>query len=318
MRGDRGANPGGERRVSRDEIDRLFDRELSPQARRDLVGRLRHDRESLDEVIETRRMIEMLRASVDAPDLTGRVLSGVERRRGFLSSRLRKRVRQGRAAVAASVLLGLFSLGVAHRLNPGLFRLSAPATPVADLGEAVRQDSIDGGHRLANAVRMLTEIESPEPVVMAAGLTNALPAFHIELNAPEPPSAPRGVSGESPIRYLALTASANAEAIALGGHGLVLLERMTLVTGAGTGQEELPRSNVEWNDNPGRFGFAMIDRPGSARGNVAPGVVPMSFMPTVRSAIVGRLDQIPLESLESAERGHPAARSRVSQENDNR
>lgn len=318
MRRDRGDNPGGERRVSREEIDRLFDRELSPETRRELVGRLRQDRESLDEVIETRRLVEMLRAPVEAPDLTGRVLAGVQHRRGFLSSRLRKRVRQGRAAVAASVLLGLFSVAVAHRLNPGLFRLHATATPVADLGEAVRQDSIDGGQRLANAVRMLTEIESAEPGVAAAGLTNVLPAFHVELNTAERPATPRAVNGEPPSRYLALTTSADAEAVALGGKVLVMLERSSLVSGAGVKWDDLPRSEVEWIDNPSRLGFAMIDRAGPAQGPVAPGVVPLSFMPTARSAIVGRLDPIPLESLESASEGHPEARSRVSQDNDSR
>jgi hypothetical protein len=272
--------------VSREELDRLLDRELSPERRRELVGRLRRDPRALDELLETRRAVGMLREPVPGPDLTERVLHDVGRRRGFLSSRLRRRVRQGRVAAAAAVLAGLFTLGLAHRLHPEMFRLGEAETPVADFGDAVRQDSIDGGERLKAAVERLTSAGEGElrTVTRAAVIVEngGLASFPVD------------VEREGP--RVSLEAATDDEVLSVAG----VLSR------------ELPRSAVSWPDSGVLVGLPLTESgawPASAGvrssgvetgSGVAPGVLPLSFTRGPASAYVGRME-LPLERLEASD-----------------
>jgi len=269
----------------------LLDRELSGAERRDLTARLRQDPRSLDELIEARRMLEMLREPVVAPDLTDRVLAGVERRRGFLSTRLRRRVRAGRAAVAASVLLGLFGLAVAHRLDPGLFRLHSTSTPVADLGAAVRADSLESRQRLVDAVRGLASVGGTDAGDPMPG-SISLAAFHVESDHNGSVPAPEAAPG----RFLVLSASADAEVVALGGVGSVFLSVMPAPAAGGLtpGDGSWLGRTVAPADSAGLAAMDAV----AARA-IPPGAVPMSFGVAAPSAYVGSLDFLGVDRIDS-------------------
>jgi len=175
-RGDIPNRPGPDRQsgdrpdgIPRDELDRLFDREMPLPERRAFTTKLRRDPGALDEVVDTKKMLELLRGPVETPDLTDRVLAGVAHRRGFLSARLRRRVRRGRWAAAAMFVISLGVVALAHRLYPGTFSLERRPTPVANLGEAVRRDSIDGRERFIEAVRHLGRLELAADSVRGTG-----------------------------------------------------------------------------------------------------------------------------------------------------
>jgi hypothetical protein len=220
-------------RISREELDRLFDRELSGTERRDLVGRLGRDPLALDEVSDVRRMINTMRTGQGpTPDLTDAVMDRLDRSTGFLSPRLRRRVKTGRLAAAACVLVALLGVAIAQRTAPERFRTRAIATPVADFSDAVRQDSAEGRQRLSDAVTTLAAAKPTPPFLCAprepaqAGAhpaPQAVAVIHVETAHPP----------EVPPRYLTLTASADAEVLALsngGPRGLVITTIRTLET----------------------------------------------------------------------------------------
>lgn len=132
----------------------------------------------MDELGGMHRVLGMLREPVATPDLTARVLGEVDRRRGFLSSRLRRRVRQGRALAACVLMLAGFSVAMLHRADPGLFRLRTQATPVGDLGEALRRDSLESRERLAAVVRELSH--TPPLCADEPAFDDRLAVFHVE------------------------------------------------------------------------------------------------------------------------------------------
>lgn len=289
----RGANPGGA--SDRDEIERLFDRELSAEQRRALIGRLRRDPAALDEVIETRRMVHQLRRPVASPDLTQRVLHDVERQRGFLSARLRRRVRRGRAGVAAAALLALFSLAVAHRLAPDSFRLTKRATPVGDLGRAVVQDSIESRRVLADVVNRLEPVDLID-ADHAPSASLGLAEFHV----PVEPGNPDGDGS----RYLVLTASSSdAEMLALGGPRMLMVDGGADASGSGPMAGLVSGVLSSIDEAPALRGFASValmtaaydDSATTVTIRVSPGVVPLSAR-RGSAAYVGRLD--PLRSLD--------------------
>lgn len=143
-------------RISRDELDRLFDREMTSAERRDFVGRVGQDPLAIDEVNDLRGIFHTMRLRPDeTPDMSEAILGRLDASRGFLSPRLRRRVKAGRMAVAACLLLGLLGVAAVQRLAPDRFRLRGAATPVADLTDAVQQDSIEGRRRLTDAVQSL-------------------------------------------------------------------------------------------------------------------------------------------------------------------
>ncbi len=284
----RGAN-ADDRGVHSDEIDRLFDREHSPLARRDLIRRLRRDPAAVQEVVETDRLVRLLRQPVETPDLTERVLRGVDRRRGFLSPRLRRRVRQGRAAVAAGGLLVLFTLALARRYSPDTFRLTPAETPVADLGRAVMEDSAEGRRVLDGVVDRLEPVRLVEHDSLPAG-SLGLAEFHVETVGTDLP------------RRIVLRPSDDADVVTVRVSWSVvdvpsisaafdtvspemLLENPSL---RAFGSVALLAAGFEGDGAPSFGGGGGSGSSGGVPG-VARGVVPLS-MPRGASAYVGRLD----------------------------
>lgn len=312
MTGDRGANPDSRYPVDRDAIDRLIDRELSADERRALIKRLRHDTDALDEVVEMRRLAGRFRQNIDTPDLTTRVLHGVDRRRGFLSARLRRRVKQGRAAVTAAALLAMFALAVAHRLNPDAFRFRDVPTPVADLGDAVVHDSIDSRRVLADAVRGLEPVDLVDPHA-DHGSPAGMAEFHV------PVGSASSVPEDAPERYVVLNACADAEVLALGGPRTVFAS--IEVASAWAHDRAYPVSTVDWSVPPDAVTVAGVSVrlhgliSSDADLGVERGVVPMSPLPARGSAYVGRFDPFRDGPLRNTQ---PDARSRVLDRDDDR
>lgn len=133
-------------------LDALFDRGLDEQARDELVLALRRHPVRRREVLETVAAIEQLRSAPRVPDLAGPILAETQRRRGFLTRRMRRAVDAGRLAVAASLLVGLASVAYLQRAYPDTMRLHEQPTPVNDVERAVYTDSAAGQAALASGV----------------------------------------------------------------------------------------------------------------------------------------------------------------------
>lgn len=118
-------------RIPDELVDRFFDRELDEGSREKFFKMIRGDLSRCAEVAKTQRIVSMLREPVEAPDLTEAILGEVRRRRGFLPARLRRMVKAGRLAVAASLLLGILGIALANRYAPGVFRLTPRAAPIS-------------------------------------------------------------------------------------------------------------------------------------------------------------------------------------------
>lgn len=290
-----GDHPGKHTRISREELDRLFDRELSGTERRDLVGRLGRDPSALDEVSDVRRMVNTMRTGADStPDLTGAVMDRLDRSTGFLSPRLRRRVKVARLAAAACLILGLLGVTLMQRAAPDRFRTIERATPVADLTEAVRQDSAEGRQRFSDAVCSLAAA-SPAPAFVRskdhAPEIGTAPSGHHSVSSQIGTPAPRDLTEPVPPRYFTLTASSDAEVLALttgDAPGLTILAHFD-ATGLYTASGFAPAR------------LAVADHPIGAplpRTEIREGIVPLSFGAAAsgvksRAAYVGKRSILP-------------------------
>lgn len=304
----RGENPDHARPITPDEIDQLLDRELPPEARRELTGRLRHDPAALDELTGMHRVLGLLREPVPTPDLTARVLGEVDRRRGFLSSRLRRRVRQGRAVAACVLLLAGFSVALLHRADPGLFRLRTQATPVGDLGEALRRDSLESRDRLAAVVRELSH--TPPACADDSAFDDRLAVFHVET----------GLDSSTSLGGLQSLSAFSGEEIP----AVRVPVSVTIFDWTTPVVDRYPRSSVMPVEASAVTALRVISAVAFERSAPEPiGVMPL--IPTTPSASFGRLDALLRpegfggdSGDERAVRTHPGTRSRVSSEHGSR
>lgn len=154
-----------------DAIDALFDGDMTDGDARHLLNRA--DPASCEAIAKTQRMVDMLKAPVDSPDLTDRILKQVEDEREFVDAPWRRFVRAGRLAVAACLLIGLLGVAVAQRAWPDAMTLTAEPRPVSTLLDTTEQQAVDRvrafNHSLefadqkAHAVRDAVRGSRPEP-----------------------------------------------------------------------------------------------------------------------------------------------------------
>lgn len=170
----RDANPerhGGER--GHDDVDRLFDRELSDAMRRDLLDRAHADAAMKRRILDTTDAIRQLREPVAAPDLTEAVLAEIAQRRGFRSRQGRRSVLRQRLAVAAGLVVLLGGVALLHREAPYSSRLAADQAPITELVDGVAADL--GGVRPALSAIVTAEPPASGPgAARATGLTTGL------------------------------------------------------------------------------------------------------------------------------------------------
>lgn len=319
--------PGKHPRISRDEADRLFDRELDAMSRRDLVGRLPGDQDAIDEINDVRGIAHSMRLRPnETPDMTAAILDRLDSERGFVTGRTRRRVKAVRYAAAACLLLGLLGVTVGQRAAPEWFRLHDEPTPVADFTDAVRQDSAETRERLAETVRTLSNAQAgtrlAAPDRGTGDETRRTVRMLASISTDDNPGLAISVASPLPEHYLTLTVSADAEVLAFDADttSMIVPERMTLTAGidrfAFVDSSGAPGVGIGETGfaNPGfdfglSFAFASPDfgpfpyetptsiRPGDA---IGPGVLPMSFTGQTRSAYVGKRD--PLAEAISAEK----------------
>lgn len=214
-------------------IDALLDGELDAKAQMRLYQSLNRDLKKCEDLVRTRRLITMLRAQPEAPDLTDAVMARVAARRPFLSGRVRRLVTAGRLACAASLLLGLLGVAVAHRAWPDAMRLAPVAQPVGDVLRAGQAEASAGVQSLASAVGQVRQRVN-EPV------SGFRPVDAVEVGGPPPsrfvatdgPSSDRGGSRQSwlAVRLTPGTLKAVREPSFGGSRG----EALVYYTGAGT------------------------------------------------------------------------------------
>lgn len=103
-----------------DPIDAFFDGDLDESGARRLVSALRADPGTADRFVGTHRAVNALRAPVESPDLTARILSRLDQRRS-LSRRLRFDWTggwSGRFAAGLGLVAGLVALYALNKLTP--------------------------------------------------------------------------------------------------------------------------------------------------------------------------------------------------------
>lgn len=157
--------PAGER-IPQELVDTFFDRELDEGSRERFFGMLRADLSRCAQVAKTQRMISMLREPIEGPDLTGRIMATVSRRRGFLPERVRRMVTTGRLAAAACVLLGVLGLAVARRMAPDALRLEPVSRPLSEVIESGKADAAEGVKHMAAVVAIHAPASS---IALSAG-----------------------------------------------------------------------------------------------------------------------------------------------------
>lgn len=133
-------------------IKAYFDRELTEGARDQLFRLLARDPKRCEDVARTQRMISMLREQAPAPDLTDRIMAGVERRRPFLSPGVRLWVKRGRWGSLAAASLVLLGVAILWRTRPDL-RLTPVPTPMASVVESSEAAAREAAQRFENALQ---------------------------------------------------------------------------------------------------------------------------------------------------------------------
>ena len=146
-----GANPERDldRAVPDALVDALFDRELSLDAQREILGVVRHNAHTRSELERTAEALAALRDQPVAPDMTAQILARADGRRRFLPKRLRRLTRAARLGVSGAVLLVLLGVAGAQRAWPDALTLTPHDTPLADVNNAFRGDALEG----VNSVR---------------------------------------------------------------------------------------------------------------------------------------------------------------------
>ena len=138
-------------------IDALFDGELDDARARRLLADA--DPAACEDVAKTQRIISMLKRPVGAPDLTDAILARVEDEREFLPSPWRRLVRVGRVAVAASLLLGLVGVALAHRYWPEQTAWSTEPRPVSALLNATEREAGAGVQQIEGRIELVADAQ---------------------------------------------------------------------------------------------------------------------------------------------------------------
>lgn len=166
---DRNDHTNDHARIPDELIDAALDGELCDELENEIAHALRYDAEKRTELNATLDAIGALRETPESPDFQCGVLNALDTRRSFLSTSMRRMVRTGRLAAAASILLGLMLVSALQTLSPRLSTLAPHATPVDDVASAVGEDTrrfvdtIDLQVRLSQAgtVPWLSSLGSP-------------------------------------------------------------------------------------------------------------------------------------------------------------
>ncbi len=226
--------------------------------------------EVLADIAATRRAIDALATPVPAPDLTGSILARVERERGWLDRRDRRRVWVARIAAGIALVLAGGGVFLAHRVAPNVAATAEP-TPVAELVDAVPVEASRALSELEVAltctraalrVAELTELD-PAPAIqpapaasVAAGPAHALHAADSTLFGHET-TLRAGLLGQT--SGFAWTARPTAETTGQPGAAVVAAPPMTALDAGSRGRGA--GLDAGWRSGLAGFGAADADGP---------------------------------------------------------
>jgi hypothetical protein len=137
-------------------VDQYFDRDLSPNRRRELLEGLGGER--CEEVVRTNHALYRLKEPVESIDVADVVLQRVHARRAFLPRRVRSMIKAGRLGLAAVVLLALLSVVLLQRYNPGALQLHPGEAPLSAVMEQSEHDTATGLHTLSDGINELKSL----------------------------------------------------------------------------------------------------------------------------------------------------------------
>lgn len=158
------SHPSGPRdraRISDRVVDAYFDRALDEATRERLFRSMLADPRQAELMARMQRTIGLLRAPVDAPDLTDQIMARVDRRRRFLPAGFRRMISFGRLAVAAGLLVVLLGVALTQRYAPRAVSLTPPERPLTAVIDAGKADAASGARRLAGTITAITSRTDP-------------------------------------------------------------------------------------------------------------------------------------------------------------
>lgn len=155
-----------------DLIDAVLNEEIPTEESGPIYGALRREPNLMDELDRTEYVLDALkRASGGDPDLAGRILGEVHKRRGLLDRRGLRRVWVWRGIAAAGVVLAIASVLLIERISGNDTGLTAGPAPLSELLEKVPTARTTGANYLFSDAEQLTE--RVVPVVSTASPAEA-------------------------------------------------------------------------------------------------------------------------------------------------
>ncbi|MCB9847667.1 MAG: hypothetical protein H6814_04565 [Phycisphaeraceae bacterium] len=156
----------------RPSVDAYFDRELCPDTIESLLDSMRRSRTERQRFDDTQSMLDDLRAPIDAPDVSCRILGEVGERRGWLTTGQRRMVFVGRLATAACLLLVVSGLLLVRRNNPQAFRAADATGPVSGVVAATGSEAEAGIRAIGDQLRTFERICEPAVADAASSVTS--------------------------------------------------------------------------------------------------------------------------------------------------
>lgn len=142
-------------RIPESLIDSVLDGAVDERTRREVARALRHDPRRRAEVSQTLEALGALREPVACPDFAPEVLGSLERRHRFSTPRVRQIVRQTRLGLGMAALLTLAGVAVTQRAVPRLASLGDQPTPVTDVAQAMKTETLDAADKFRDGVRLV-------------------------------------------------------------------------------------------------------------------------------------------------------------------
>jgi hypothetical protein len=175
-------------RIPESLIDAVLDGAVDDRTRREVARALRHDTRRRQELSETLEAINALREPVACPDLSGVVLTSLDRRHRFIPARVRRSIRQARLGLALAAMVALAGAAVAQRAVPRLASIGRPDTPVTDVAQAVTAEAREAAEEVRDGVRVMrASLPSLVDTLEVPGR-----AFHTDLSTERTVRTPQG------------------------------------------------------------------------------------------------------------------------------
>jgi len=159
-------------------VDALLDREIAPAELPEALALIAGDPEASARLEAMRSMFDELRAPVEAPDLSDRILGDVGRRRRWLTPGLQRVVTVGRVAIAACVLAAIGATLAVERANPNAAIFGGPEpTPLTSVVDATRHEASIGLRQVGGLFdRAVPAPDSPDRSVFLLGAVESTDA----------------------------------------------------------------------------------------------------------------------------------------------